>query len=482
LFHELIVLPTVASHLARPEYVDPCPGGPVILPQPRSQQLQNGVVIVNGQDQENMSESDQDGTSEGVKDSGNEAGESDPRRFSLNVTLERIEITHSARGPPKEKIKSDPKFGPSLPLLDMSRSQAVHEILAVHNLQEWFIAGPLGGPPFRFTFKGLLGGVKGAPVVRVDDDWEKLKGQLARTTATTHAVTVIISLKDLEPYKNPQQPLLPDSLEERVYGTHVPNINNYSHSEHQTALKVEELLAANPCAVHKGHCVIDHDKVHIPLNRFRLKEWGLYLIAKQLPASKKAPDELLNQWRLDRPPLPGVSAAPLPAASTSTKRSLSELEGNDISEGRSINTLSQLIEYATPFVTPFVKSIASAAISTMSAAHQTQPLPSSPHSSSPDVLLVTDETVQQHPTRNDLPTFMAEFGKSRNGISTEDINSAVAVLEEYRYTPDIIGRAQMGRLCELTKFAEGDVHALLNFADEWNGKTQPYLKRARYST
>ncbi|TFK61466.1 hypothetical protein BDN72DRAFT_904068 [Pluteus cervinus] len=46
-FHELIVLPTFAPELARPEYMDPRAPGPVILPQPRSQQRENGIYALN---------------------------------------------------------------------------------------------------------------------------------------------------------------------------------------------------------------------------------------------------------------------------------------------------------------------------------------------------------------------------------------------------------------------------------------------------
>jgi hypothetical protein len=47
LFHELIVLPTLAPHLARPEYLRQPGEGPVIYPQPCSQQIANGVVTAN---------------------------------------------------------------------------------------------------------------------------------------------------------------------------------------------------------------------------------------------------------------------------------------------------------------------------------------------------------------------------------------------------------------------------------------------------
>jgi hypothetical protein len=44
-FHELVVLPTLAPHLARPDYLDGT-GVPTILPQSRSQQIENGITVV----------------------------------------------------------------------------------------------------------------------------------------------------------------------------------------------------------------------------------------------------------------------------------------------------------------------------------------------------------------------------------------------------------------------------------------------------
>ncbi|KAJ8081483.1 hypothetical protein PM082_007328 [Marasmius tenuissimus] len=47
IFNELIVLPTLAPRLARPEYLASYqPGVPIPLPQPRSQQRQEGVLAV----------------------------------------------------------------------------------------------------------------------------------------------------------------------------------------------------------------------------------------------------------------------------------------------------------------------------------------------------------------------------------------------------------------------------------------------------
>lgn len=44
-FNEVVVLPTLAPHLARPEYLNPNPQF-IPIPQPRSQQQQHGVIGV----------------------------------------------------------------------------------------------------------------------------------------------------------------------------------------------------------------------------------------------------------------------------------------------------------------------------------------------------------------------------------------------------------------------------------------------------
>jgi len=83
---------------------------------------------------------------------------SDPaeaRNFYLNVVLERVKQTFNTRGPGKPKIVAESKPGPHLPILELTRKELVAQILEVHGLQECYMPGPISGPPFRLTFKGL---------------------------------------------------------------------------------------------------------------------------------------------------------------------------------------------------------------------------------------------------------------------------------------------------------------------------------------
>jgi hypothetical protein len=77
------------------------------------------------------------------------------RNFYLNVILERVKQTFNTRGPGKPKVVTESKPGPQLPILELTRKELVVQILEVHGLQECYIPGPISGPPFRLTFKGL---------------------------------------------------------------------------------------------------------------------------------------------------------------------------------------------------------------------------------------------------------------------------------------------------------------------------------------
>jgi len=76
--------------------------------------------------------------------------------FLLNVVLERTETTYNTCGPGKPKIITESKPRPKLLVLELSCVDIVQSILEVHSLQEWFFPGPVSGPPFHITYKGLM--------------------------------------------------------------------------------------------------------------------------------------------------------------------------------------------------------------------------------------------------------------------------------------------------------------------------------------
>ncbi|KAJ3484658.1 hypothetical protein NLJ89_g11963 [Agrocybe chaxingu] len=290
--HANFVLLTLAPDLAHLEYLD---AGPVILPQPRSQQLQHRITIVQGQAPSNTppcaAASVQTGAASGldtpveVESSADDPSDSEPsHEFYLNVQLERTEATFTNCGPGKPKNVIESKPGLQLPLLELSCQAVIEHILKVHSLQERYFPGPISGPPFKAnTYKCLSGGACGAPTICQDDDWSNLKGQLAKTKAAVDSVQVILAFKDLELYKNHKRLLSSDPVKEAVQGTYVPSVHGYSNTQRELAAKIGEIKTAWPCLKH-GLCFIDADSQHIMLTRYRLNSWASALLTDHFKA------------------------------------------------------------------------------------------------------------------------------------------------------------------------------------------------------
>ncbi|TFK62726.1 hypothetical protein BDN72DRAFT_902990 [Pluteus cervinus] len=368
------------------------------------------------------------------------------------------------RGPLKEKVVPETKVGPQYPILVLSRQEFVQRILEVQGLHERYFPGPISGPPFRLTWKGLAGGVKNAPTIRGDEDWANLVGQLGVTTAVK-AVQAFYSLKDLEPFKNHKRPLSPDldPMEERTYGTTVPNVEGYSATQRLLASKAAEIKAAHPCSTDGGHCFVDSDTVHIPMNKYRLRDWATVLLSGKSTATDPPPLALLNAWRPERPQAITVPVATPKPRGIPMKKAAS---GGDL--------FAMLTEQAGPVI----KSLATAAVNSLisSAASSSRPTADQPFSSRS-----TDDRLSSPPPaiEDELKACLLAFGKARR-ISQEVTDAARAGLDAECYTPDIIGDAAVERLQTLTKLPEGHAIALRKFARDWCGKID--TKRARYST
>jgi hypothetical protein len=135
------------------------------------------------------------------------------------------------------------------------------------------------------------------------------------------------------------------------------------------------------------------------------------------------------------------------------------------------NSGSDLGAVLTSIAAPFMKSLA-----TMAMSHVTPLAPSAPSTSSVDHLSPLRLSSPPPAVEDELVICLKAFGVSR-GLTAETIDKACAGLEEFAYTPDIMGEVTADRLQELTGFAEGHAIALRKFAREWCGKVD--AKRAR---
>ncbi|KAH7923606.1 hypothetical protein BV22DRAFT_1048078 [Leucogyrophana mollusca] len=450
-FHELVTLPMLAPDLARPGYLHAHSGDPVVHPQPRSQQLMRSVVMTDIRDTNSGPTSSEqpakpapecDGSSicpatplqDRSVDSNSEA-HTPERVFYLNVALERTEQTFTSRGPGKPKTTFESKPGPQLAVASLSHVEVVHHILAVHGLED-------------------RGGQKNAPTVRDDEDWNNLTKQLSATKGSVDTIQIMISLKDLEPYKGHKRALSPDPVEEVTRGTYT-RVATYSVLQQKTGARINEIKQYWPCQKH-GHCYIDFNCEHIELNRFRLNAWAAALIADDnILASQPPPEELLLEWRSIRPmhvPLPKRRGVTGPHRDRATASS-------DMNSGADFGAV------LTSLAGPFIKSLANIAVTSLSTSLN-PPVPQSPHRLSSPPPAVEDELV----------ACLRAFGSARR-LSQDSIDKAIGALEEAAYTPDIMGDAKETRLVELTGLAEGHAIALVKFSREWCGKIDG--KRAR---
>ncbi|KAH7903057.1 hypothetical protein BJ138DRAFT_1197791 [Hygrophoropsis aurantiaca] len=451
MFHELVVLPTLNPDIARPEYHNTT--GPVIYPQPRSQQLANGILMTSGS---TLSSGEQPqghvavlppeslSTTSVVDEPANK---DDDRLFYLEVTLERIEQTFTTRGPGKPKIITENKLGPKLALLKLSRAEIVREIYSVHGLEDRYVAGPVAGPPFRISCKGFTGGQKKAPTIRLNDEWSTMIDRLSTSKSSVDTVQIILAMKDLEPYKDHKRAASPDPLEETTYGTNVPSKDSYSAVQRAIGHKITQLKSDWPCAKH-GQCYIDTDGEHIALSRFRLNAWASAMAGdKNLLSTDPPPHELLLEWR-------GSRSVDVPTPKPRGRQG-PHLISASASGGSDIGTI-----FAT-IATPFVKSLASMAVASLAPTS-----PSSSHRLSSPPPAFEDE----------LTSCLTAFASARK-LSITAISSAQEGLEGAAYTPDIMGEVLPTRIQELTGLAEGHAIALHKFAREWCGKVD--AKRAR---
>ncbi|KAJ4463321.1 hypothetical protein C8R41DRAFT_169460 [Lentinula lateritia] len=305
IFQELVVLPTLAPQLTRPEYADPT--SPFIpLPQPRNMQEQNGVIGVFS-----------------LNSDDNEITEVRAPAISHNFAVSIIKkqtvtslTTTGKRATTKATTNTLTVPGPNAALLDLDRCTLINDIiLGTVNGQIAYVASPTSGPSFSIFWKGLTGGKGGALAVLTDSEWIRVQDMI-RTFPKLNAVNIIFDITDsiLVPYRRADAPLAMGSLTPvtQMTATQVPQAEMYSALDQKRGVIIQAIDRAHPCAVH-GTCYIDRDGTHVPLTRFRKAELADYILASESrEAADPVPSALLENW--------GVrSSTDMPVCSRGTK-------------------------------------------------------------------------------------------------------------------------------------------------------------------
>ncbi|PPQ76057.1 hypothetical protein CVT26_005439 [Gymnopilus dilepis] len=258
-FHELVVLPTVAPHLAEPYHVPgtpdfqaaqaelarqsgpdlPAPSepAPVVLPALESSQPNEGPPTPDPSSEDHW----------------------ENHEFFVLVILEWTERVKAGRSVRPKKVMESKNTPDVVKILTLTRAQFVTAALSAHGLQNAYIPGPTSGPGMQISWTGIPGGKSGAPVVQDDADWNmtkiQLREQARRTRGKLNNVCVTFDLNAMEGFKNRKRPLSSAGFRdmdqvELLYGIHVPSVDNFSPNQVALGRAIEDIKAAWKCEKH----------------------------------------------------------------------------------------------------------------------------------------------------------------------------------------------------------------------------------------
>lgn len=433
-FQELVMFPTLAPQLARPQRAAP-PRAPGALP-------------VAGTAEEN-----------------NDLSDFTPpeRTFFITAILSFRESSASQGSKAKQPKKtSATKTGPALPLFSMTRCAVLQEVLKLHDLHQHYQPSNVSGFPVEISWPGSPGGKTNAPTVRDDQEFETIMTQLYEKR-TVKSILVGFDLDLLEPFRirsavalDPR--LAPWSGPKVRFGTHVPRPDSFSGEDQLHGAIIMDLREEWKCDEHDNGACYKKEDEHFPLNRWKVKHWAAAIAGSQAGVSMRDPPPTLF-----RPDDAIRSRVIRPRGRTGPRH---QRAGSDsaVEAGTMMSAFfSSLLQnnVAFPPVTPRrpKKHYLSPASSPAGPPESSSPLPAQ---------------------EDELRLCLEAFGCAKPSISPEEITVAVTALSEKHYTADTLSFAGVQRLAEVTQFAEGDVCSLLKFAKEWVGKVEH--KRARLST
>ncbi|KAF8968731.1 hypothetical protein BDZ97DRAFT_1755029 [Flammula alnicola] len=440
-FHELVVLPTVAPHLARPYIV---PGtaatnaeGPEVAaqalpPADTTPAAADALADVNPDDLLNS------------------------REFFILVTFEWTERVKSVRSSRPKKTSESKNTPDAIKVLSLTRAQFVTAALTAHGHQSAYIPGATSGPGMQISWSGFAGGKARAPVIQDDADWHMMQVQLRQQVRSTkgklNTICVTFDLDTMEGFKNRRQ-LMPshndaDLQTELIQGTRVPSMDSFSTDQVALGQAIDDIKAAWGCQKHGGACFITKDASHIELNRFRLGAFGAAVVAGQCLATGPPPTELLQAWI---GPVGAAAPAKVPRGRSGP--------GHASSDGPSgsSDTANLLLSTIVPMVTMMAQNVTSNM--QMSSRRRRSPPsslpPSTPPRGSSPPPAIADE----------LDKFLHSFGLAK-GLSIDMVSDVSEKLKAAHYTPDAISEISLPieRLQELTGLPEGQVYSLRKFS------------------
>ncbi|KAI0685325.1 hypothetical protein BC835DRAFT_1421345 [Cytidiella melzeri] len=453
-FHELVVLPTLVPHLARP--------------LPDAPEAQEALVGTSAAERSVGARPDAD-ENDGAEVAAVEAPD---RLFFVLVTIHWLERVQSGRAIKMAKQQDTKQVSAQTPVLRLARAEFVTLALSAHGYEDRYVPGPISGPGMKVYWTGYPGGKANAPTVSNDKDWDVLCRQLGTTRGSINSISVTFNLEAMDGFKTRKRPLSPDGHDSRLEmasGTRVPSANDYSQETRAIAQAIEAIKAHWDCGLHGGHCYLSADTTHVILNRFRLKQWGAANVAEARSPMEPPPQVLLLEWTGT------VNTAGSSSLSSAASRPRGRAGPNLATTPSTsmTDTNSLLLGLATPLIAMAMQQMSSWRPNSPSRRSAAVTHPRSPVTPSRD-----PRSSPPPPVDDELRLCLEAFGRAKH-LVPEVVARALAGLDDAAYSPDTIDNPTVERLQELTGLPEGQAYQLRRFAAAWSGKIE--AKRARHA-
>ncbi|QRV78748.1 hypothetical protein RhiJN_12360 [Ceratobasidium sp. AG-Ba] len=389
--------------------------------------------------------------------------------YMVMVSCLATEVTAArTRGrPPVSKKTQLSRMSKDIYVDKLSRCELFNAVLALHELDDKYVAMKDRTPPFKMWFTGSSGGKASAPTILSDKDRDLVVSQLAASKKKPEEITVFISfdVDDLDAYRVRKRTRDDDMA--GPIGTKVPRLGDMDpttmlHGDFILMLKAQHKCEEH-CGEHgePGHCYVWPNGQHLGLNNRRLAMWSAAMAAGE--ATRHAPP---NVPEFDGPQGSGIvtvkhrgrvtAAPPVPPSSISASDATSVL----------IAAMVPLLTSLTQSV--FQKSTTSPTVTTTSDAPAPPPNPpSGPPSTS------TSPPVHNHDGPClDIPFMfshdhtcdcIAGF-KAESGI---DLSEKLDGLKHRELTPDLLLEVPHDHLSRLFGISEGKTIMFQIYCRRW---------------
>ncbi|KAI0684932.1 hypothetical protein BC835DRAFT_1387051 [Cytidiella melzeri] len=418
-FHELVVLPTLVPHLARP--------------LPDAPEAQEALVGTSAAERSVSARPDAD-ENDGAEVAAVEAPD---RLFFVLVTIHWLKRVQSGRAIKMAKQQDTKQVSAQTPVLRLACAKFVTLALSAHGYKDRYVPGPISGPGMQVYWTGYPGGKANAPTISNDKDWA--------VSMPPTGISATFDLEAMDGFKTRKRPLSPDGHDSRlemVSGTRVPLANDYLQETRAIAQAIEAIKAHWDCGLHGGHCYLSADATHV--------------VAEARSPMEPPPQVLLLEWT--------------GTVNTASSSSLSSPNPATTPLTSMTDTNSLLLGLATPLITM--------AMQQMSSWHPNSPSHCSAavtHPRSPVTLSCDPRSSPPPPVDDKLRLCLKAFGRAKHLIP-DVVARALAGLDDAAYSPDTIDNPTVERLQELTGLPEGQAYQLRRFAAAWSGKIE--AKRA----